>query len=272
MGETSAAPLISWSRDFHAVPEQAREARRFLGTILDGRANADDALLCLSELVTNATMHSNSRHAGGQITVRVQLHGSRLRVEVTDQGGPWIAHPSDPAGLHGRGLVILSRLAHTWGRIGNPSAGWTAWFEMASALTTSVPQANEGTDQRWISVLNGHTLRRLRRQHGLSQEQLATKAGLSLATVARLERKPLEHLPVPHPRPARRGHRRTARHSERRNRRGDGCLRPGRDGLRTRTAGSVMTAAGTSPGSPSKRRLMTWPTTRPRWTPSNSYA
>ena len=30
MGETSAAPLISWSRDFHAVPEQAREARRFL--------------------------------------------------------------------------------------------------------------------------------------------------------------------------------------------------------------------------------------------------
>ena len=190
MGETSAAPLISWSRDFHAVPEQAREARRFLGTILDGRANADDALLCLSELVTNATMHSNSRHAGGQITVRVQLHGSRLRVEVTDQGGPWIAHPSDPAGLHGRGLVILSRLAHTWGRIGNPSAGWTAWFEMASALTTSVPQANEGTDQRWISVVNGHTLRRLRRQHGLSQEQLATKAGLSLATVARLERKP----------------------------------------------------------------------------------
>jgi DNA-binding XRE family transcriptional regulator len=37
-------------------------------------------------------------------------------------------------------------------------------------------------------ILDGHLLRQLRRQHGLSQEDLADQAGISLTTVARLER------------------------------------------------------------------------------------
>ena len=40
----------------------------------------------------------------------------------------------------------------------------------------------------WTTVLNGRRLRELRREHGLSQEALADRAGISLATVARLER------------------------------------------------------------------------------------
>jgi transcriptional regulator with XRE-family HTH domain len=40
----------------------------------------------------------------------------------------------------------------------------------------------------WMTVLNGTRLRELRRERGLSQEQLAGRAGISLATVARLER------------------------------------------------------------------------------------
>ena len=72
MRETSTAPLIGWSRRFPATPEQAGEARRFLAAILDGRP-ADDAILCLSELVTNATIHSRSAQPGGCLTVRVQL-------------------------------------------------------------------------------------------------------------------------------------------------------------------------------------------------------
>jgi transcriptional regulator with XRE-family HTH domain len=39
------------------------------------------------------------------------------------------------------------------------------------------------------TVLDGHRLRQLRRQHGISQEKLADLAGISLTTVARLERK-----------------------------------------------------------------------------------
>ena len=45
-------------------------------------------------------------------------------------------------------------------------------------------------DQRWFTILDGHRLRCLRRQHGLSQEQLAARAGISPTTVAKLERQP----------------------------------------------------------------------------------
>ena len=41
--------------------------------------------------------------------------------------------------------------------------------------------------QRWVTVLDGTQLRQLRRQHGLSQHQLAAKAGISQSTIARLE-------------------------------------------------------------------------------------
>jgi len=69
MRETSSAPLITWSRDFPALPEQAREARRFLASLLDGHPAADDAVLCLSELVTNACLHSRSRQPGGRYSM-----------------------------------------------------------------------------------------------------------------------------------------------------------------------------------------------------------
>jgi DNA-binding XRE family transcriptional regulator len=39
-------------------------------------------------------------------------------------------------------------------------------------------------------ILDGHLLRQLRHQHGLSQAELADQAGISLTTVARLERQP----------------------------------------------------------------------------------
>jgi transcriptional regulator with XRE-family HTH domain len=42
--------------------------------------------------------------------------------------------------------------------------------------------------QRWTTVLDGQRLREMRRQRGLSQEQLADLAGISLTTMARLER------------------------------------------------------------------------------------
>jgi transcriptional regulator with XRE-family HTH domain len=52
------------------------------------------------------------------------------------------------------------------------------------------PPATRRTAQRWTTVLDGTRLRHLRRQHGLSQEQLASQAGISLTTMQRLERQP----------------------------------------------------------------------------------
>jgi DNA-binding XRE family transcriptional regulator len=42
--------------------------------------------------------------------------------------------------------------------------------------------------QRWTTVLDGERLRQLRQRHRLSQEKLADLAGISLTTMARLER------------------------------------------------------------------------------------
>jgi anti-sigma regulatory factor (Ser/Thr protein kinase) len=129
MRETTTAPVLAWSRVFPAIPAQVREARQFLAAILDGRPAAADAILCLSELVTNATVHSRSREPDGHFHVRVQLHGSHLRVEVSDQGGPW-AQPSPTNERNGRGLLIVDQLTRNWGLTGNDRAGWTTWFEM----------------------------------------------------------------------------------------------------------------------------------------------
>jgi anti-sigma regulatory factor (Ser/Thr protein kinase) len=128
MRETSTAPLIGWCRTFPATPEQAGEARRFLAAILDGHP-ADDTILCLSELVTNATIHSRSRQPGGWLTVRVQRRDDHVRVEVWDQGGPW-TETAHEDGQTGRGLLILDRLASTWGRNGSAETGWITWFEL----------------------------------------------------------------------------------------------------------------------------------------------
>ena len=43
---------------------------------------------------------------------------------------------------------------------------------------------------RWISLVDGRHLRDSRSQHGLTRAQLASKAGISVTTIARLERHP----------------------------------------------------------------------------------
>ena len=87
--------------------------------------------LLVSELVTNAVLHAT----GVMISVRVQLDGQRVRVEVEDDSPnppPW--RPGDDLATweaeHGRGLQLISALAsrHGW----RPSSrGKRVWFELA---------------------------------------------------------------------------------------------------------------------------------------------
>jgi serine/threonine-protein kinase RsbW len=123
-------PLPASSRTFPATARHIGEARRFLSAILDGSRAADDAVLCLSELASNATTHSHSRRPGGTFTVCAQVRAGCLRVEVHDQGGPWNQPVRSQNGTHGRGLLIVSRLTRAWGRTGDSCTGWRVWFEM----------------------------------------------------------------------------------------------------------------------------------------------
>ena len=128
MPAKAAVPLIAWSRAFPGTPAQVGEARRFLAAILAGQDAADDAVLCLSELVTNATLHSHSGRPGGQFTVRVEMNENSFRIEVRDEGGSWRG-VSVPDEQHGRGLNIVSQLALAWGRDGDSETGWIVWYE-----------------------------------------------------------------------------------------------------------------------------------------------
>ena len=136
MPTKAAVPLVAWSRAFPGTPAQVRETRRFLATVLAGQDAADDAVLCLSELVSNAVVHSDSGQPGGHFTVRVEMNEDSLRVEVRDDGGSWHEPVSGtPDEQHGRGLTIVSQLARAWGRDGDSETGWIVWYEIGTLAT-----------------------------------------------------------------------------------------------------------------------------------------
>jgi hypothetical protein len=112
-------------------------------------------------------------------------------VEVSDQGGPWTIPSQDDHGQNGRGVQIVGQFTRTWGRTGDPSTGSITWFEIGGPPTPrTVQPAPQAASQRWTTIIDGRQLRRLRHQRGLSQEQLADRAGISLSTMRRLERQP----------------------------------------------------------------------------------
>jgi anti-sigma regulatory factor (Ser/Thr protein kinase) len=101
--------------------------RDLIGADLEPRRRAD-ALLAVTELVTNSILHA----APGPITVWVWLDANRLRVEVHDAGGgiPPDREWAMPEGmvLGGRGLALVRMIAD---RSGHRSMPWAmAWFEM----------------------------------------------------------------------------------------------------------------------------------------------
>ena len=55
---------------------------------------------------------------------------------------------------------------------------------------TMIPTAHALPDSRWTALIDGRHLRNSRSQHGLTRDQLASKAGISVTTLARLERHP----------------------------------------------------------------------------------
>src|SRR5690606_22409875 len=71
--------------DLSGTPCAPGEARRFVRKHLDGHPRLDDAVLAVSELVTNAVRHSASGD-GGTVTVALAEIPGAVRVEVTDGG------------------------------------------------------------------------------------------------------------------------------------------------------------------------------------------
>lgn len=112
-----------------ALPIDARSAayaRGLLLAALNGHPadSVDDALLMISELVTNAVRHTRTL-----LLVLVTIENHTLRVDVTDDNPtlPVAPHP-DLEAAGGRGLQIVDALATRWG-VTPTATGKTVWFE-----------------------------------------------------------------------------------------------------------------------------------------------
>ena len=91
-------------------------------------ALAEDALLIVDELVTNAVQHGQA-----EITLRLQRHDDGINVGVRDAGesfvppGPGLPAPDR---MGGRGLYMVAALASSWGITPHSGTGKTVWFEL----------------------------------------------------------------------------------------------------------------------------------------------
>jgi anti-sigma regulatory factor (Ser/Thr protein kinase) len=108
-------------------PTSAVAARRFVRQVLDGWefGEAEAAIVCTDELVTNAIVHVCS-----DIDVVVRRRGDSIRVEVHDASGrPPLrrVHPLDAE--RGRGLEVVEALSSSWG-VSPTTTGKLVWFEL----------------------------------------------------------------------------------------------------------------------------------------------
>jgi anti-sigma regulatory factor (Ser/Thr protein kinase) len=121
------------------------EARRVLRqAVVDAEVGAgawiDDALLAISEIVTNALVH-----AGTPIGLTVRVDDAGVRVEVAD-GSP---HPPRPRGYAvtagtGRGLGLVEELVRAWGSKPD-EPGKVVWFELGAEPAEPADRVSEAS-------------------------------------------------------------------------------------------------------------------------------
>lgn len=94
--------------------DQIRQVRADLRVVLADCPVADDAILCASELATNAVLHSRSGLPWGTFKVRATVREfASICIEVEDNGGLWSSpRINDQLGRHG--LDIVRALASQW--------------------------------------------------------------------------------------------------------------------------------------------------------------
>ena len=120
--------LPSWARAFPGTARQATTARRFVSGLLDGSPFRDDAVLVLSELFTNAILHSDSGKPGGLVIVQISRWLLGVRIAVTDQGS------------HNQPVIPTPAHAATWPRAVTAST-WQPSSPGALTGTTTLPDA-----------------------------------------------------------------------------------------------------------------------------------
>ncbi|MGW8955576.1 SpoIIE family protein phosphatase [Streptomyces sp. NPDC055709] len=117
----------------------------------------DDAVLLVSELVTNAVIHAGT-------TIQLGCHleninenvNQALVVEVSDHHPtrPPVPGELDTSDVHGRGLQLVKEIAQSWG-VSYDTGAKIVWFRICPPTTTE--PAVTGSPQQNTTVPAGHT-------------------------------------------------------------------------------------------------------------------
>ncbi|MFI1417935.1 ATP-binding protein [Streptomyces sp. NPDC020731] len=135
-----------------AHPGSPAQARRLTRTRLTGWSVCEDtcdtAELVVSELVTNAIVHTASSH------IVCELHdgGELVRIAVRDEGcapdQPRANTRQQPEDEHGRGLLLVDALCHSWGAHEN-GPGLLVWADLPRTADTGHDPAEPTDDLGW---------------------------------------------------------------------------------------------------------------------------
>jgi serine/threonine-protein kinase RsbW len=119
-------------RHFLRRGEQVAAARRFVTEALAGGSDLrETARLLVSETVTSTLDQARFGLGDGTFEIAYAVAGGRLRVEVSDDGGParLRRRVHDVHAENGRGLRLVQTLASRWG-VREDTRGRTIWFEL----------------------------------------------------------------------------------------------------------------------------------------------
>ncbi|MFD5660803.1 ATP-binding protein [Streptomyces hirsutus] len=135
-----------------AHPGSPAQARRLTRARLTGWSVCEDtcdtAALVVSELVTNAIVHTASSH------IVCELHDGDdlVRIAVRDEGcapgRPRANTRQQPEEEHGRGLLLVDALCHAWGAH-EQGPGLLVWAELPRKADTPLPSHGPRNDLGW---------------------------------------------------------------------------------------------------------------------------
>ena len=113
--------------------DSARAARQLVNghTASLASQQREDAVLMVSELVTNAVLHGV-----GAISLRIDAEGDTVRVEVADEGNVALAPSPEPGAHGGWGLRIVEQLADDWGVLEGSTKVWFRLWVAPVAMTS----------------------------------------------------------------------------------------------------------------------------------------
>lgn len=140
-----------------AHPSAAAQARRLTRTWLTTWAvckdTCDSAELVVSELVTNAILHTSSR----RIVCELTDESAKVRIAVHDEGNAPGEAPCSSvtrdAEEHGRGLLLVAAACSAWGAH-ESGPGLQVWAELprgAARRTGIEADTVRGTGAEWVS-------------------------------------------------------------------------------------------------------------------------